>query len=271
MRAKQVIVTGGFDDLRSRDLRFLEEAARLGSVTVLLWPDEAVQRSTGLPPKFPAAERLYFLSSVRYVERVVLADHAVDPDQFAANHPFEVWADFEHSANQARGEFCRTRNLVYRVFKNDELKGFPATPHSDELSNNKKAVVSGSFDWFHSGHVRFFEECSRYGDLYVMVGQDANIRFLKGPGHPLLPQEERLYVVSSIKFVKQAQLCRGQGWLDATPNIETLRPDYYLVNEDGDKGGKREYCAKQGIQYIVLQRIPAPGLPKRSSTDLRGF
>ncbi len=36
---RQVIVSGGFDDLKSRDLRFLEEAARLGELTVLLWPD----------------------------------------------------------------------------------------------------------------------------------------------------------------------------------------------------------------------------------------
>ena len=42
-------------------------------------------------------------------------------------------------------------------------------------------------------------------------------------------------------------------------------------NEDGDKGGKREYCQRLGIEYLVLRRTPAPGLPKRSSTDLRSF
>ena len=61
------------------------------------------------------------------------------------------------------------------------------------------------------------------------------------------------------------------GWLDADPEIKRLRPDIYAVNEDGDKGGKREYCQKLGIEYLVLKRTPAPGLPKRSSTDLRGF
>ena len=43
------------------------------------------------------------------------------------------------------------------------------------------------------------------------------------------------------------------------------------MNEDGDKGGKREYCEKHGIEYLVLKRTPAPGLPKRNSTNLRGF
>ena len=59
--------------------------------------------------------------------------------------------------------------------------------------------------------------------------------------------------------------------MDAEPDFIRFRPDIYAVNEDGDKGGKREYCAKLGIQYLVLKRLPAPGLPLRRSTDLRGF
>ena len=45
--SKSIVVTGAFDDLRSRQLRFLEEAAKLGELTVVLWPDEAVQALTG--------------------------------------------------------------------------------------------------------------------------------------------------------------------------------------------------------------------------------
>jgi hypothetical protein len=71
--------------------------------------------------------------------------------------------------------------------------------------------------------------------------------------------------------VHQALVNSGFGWLDADPEIRRLKPDYYVVNEDGDKGGKREYCAEMGIEYVVLQRTPAPGLKARSSTDLRGF
>jgi len=63
--------------------------------------------------------------------------------------------------------------------------------------------------------------------------------------------------------VKQALISSGEGWLDADPEIRRLQPDIYAVNEDGDKGGKR--------QYLVLKRAPAPGLPHRSSTNLRGF
>ena len=69
-----IVVTGSFDDLRSRHVRFLEEAARLGRVHVLLWSDEAVRSLEGKPPKFPQAERHYLLEAIRYVDRVTLCD-----------------------------------------------------------------------------------------------------------------------------------------------------------------------------------------------------
>jgi cytidyltransferase-like protein len=269
----QVIVSGSFDDIKSRDLRFLEEAAKLGDLNVLLWTDKATQLATGKLPKFPWAERSYFLTAVRYVSRVLEFDWQSITDslpELPGLRP-NIWADIESSANSARDTFCRERAITYRVFSTAELKGFPEPPAMPSAPGKKKVVATGCYDWFHSGHVRFTEEASAYGDLYVCLGSDANVRLLKGAGHPLLSQEERQYVVGSIKYVKQALITTGSGWVDADPEIRRLKPDIYVVNEDGDKGGKREYCAEMGIEYLVLKRTPAPGLPKRSSTDLRGF
>jgi cytidyltransferase-like protein len=227
---QRLILSGSFDDLRPPDIRLLEDAATLGELTALVWTDEMCRRFNGQPPKFPLAERLYFLKAVRYICRV--------------------------------GEAGR-----FPVGPEDLPPPSPDAP----ASSRKKVVVTGSYDWLHSGHVRFFEEASAYGDLYVVVGHDANIRLLKGEGHPLLPQEQRRYMVQAIRVVKQALISTGEGWLDADPEIRRLKPDLYIVNQDGDKGGKREYCEKLGIQYVVLNRAPLPGLPPRSSTDLRGF
>ncbi len=270
---KRIAVSGAFDDIRSRQLRFLQEAARLGEVTVLLWTDEEVRLRTGHPPKFPLAERRYFLQAVRSVHQVIAVDGGAHPDlpPRVEGYAPSVWAEDEASASAAREQACRRRGIAYRLFTTPELGGFPAIPAEPSAPGRKKVIVTGCYDWFHSGHVRFFEEVSTYGDLYVVVGHDANIRALKGDGHPLLPQEERRYLAGSIRYVRQALVSSGDGWLDAEPEIERLKPDIYAVNEDGDRGGKREYCARHGIQYLVLQRVPAPGLPKRSSTDLRGF
>lgn len=83
--------------------------------------------------------------------------------------------------------------------------------------------------------------------------------------------QSRRAVLVSIKFVKQTLVTTGSGWVDADPEIRRLKPDIYVVNEDGTKSGKREYCAELGIEYLVLKRPSAPGLPKCSSMDLRGI
>lgn len=268
-----VVVSGAFDNLRSGHLRFLEEAARLGSLTVLLWPAAAIQRLTGQPPKFPDTERLYLLSAIRWVSRVLLVDGPLHPDSLPGVPGLRphIWAVGGSRANEAKAAHARARGVELRVLDGLDTRPFPELPPTPSAPGRRKVVVTGCYDWFHSGHVRFFEEASTYGDLYVVLGHDANIRLLKGEGHPLVPQDERRYVVGSVKFVKQALLSSGAGWLDADPEIQRLKPDLYVVNEDGDRGGKREYCQRRGIEYVVLKRTPAPGLPPRSSTDLRGF
>ena len=153
------------------------------------------------------------------------------------------------------------------------LQGFPEDPADESApasSGKKKVIVTGCYDWFHTGHVRFFEEVSELGDLYVVVGHDANIKLLKGEGHPMYSQDERRYMAGSIRCVKQARIATGHGWLDAEPEIEKIRPDIYAVNEDGD-GPNARICDAHGIEYRVLRRLPRPGLPARQSTDFRGF
>jgi cytidyltransferase-like protein len=267
----QVVASGGFDDVTSRDVRFLEEAAKLGELTVLVWPDALVEQMTGAPPEFSLTERCYFLNAVRYISKVVTADVSRDCDSLPTNLSVDIWADYQPTANSVRERYARENMFSYHPFSCDSLSGFPEAQPVKMASDRKKVVVTGCYDWLHSGHVRFFEEVSTYGELYVIVGHDANIRLLKGEGHPLLPQEERRYMVGAIKYVKAALITSGDGWLDADPEIRRLKPDIYAVNEDGDTGGKREYCAALAIEYLVLRRMPAPGLPKRTSTDLRGY
>ena len=268
-----VVVSGAFDNIGATDLRLLEEAAKLGELTVLLWPDEAGPALAGRPYKFPLAERQYFLNAVRHVSQVIPVSGPIHPGELPAVnglHP-TVWVDREGAENPARRTFSQRHGLSYVVVTEPTLLTWPEPAPMPSTPGKKRVVVTGCYDWFHSGHVRFTEEVSTYGDLYVIVGHDANIRLLKGEGHPLLPEAQRRYVVGSIKYVEQALVSTGEGWLDADPEIKRIKPDIYAVNEDGDKGGKREYCQQLGIEYLVLKRTPAPGLPRRSSTDLRGF
>lgn len=132
----------------------------------------------------------------------------------------------------------------------------------------KKVFVSGCYDLLHSGHVEFFKEAAQYGDLYVGIGSDATILDYKHH-KTVYSEQERLFMVKSIRYVKEAYINSGHGIMDFVPTVEALRPDILVVNEDGSNDDKRKFCAEHGIEYIVLQRKPLEGLEARSSTDLK--
>ncbi|MDD3322311.1 MAG: adenylyltransferase/cytidyltransferase family protein [Paludibacter sp.] len=133
---------------------------------------------------------------------------------------------------------------------------------------SKKVFVSGCYDMLHSGHVAFFEEAAQHGDLYVGIGSDKTINELKAR-KTINSDAERLYMVKSLKVVKDAWINQGSGLLDFLDEFKALRPDIFFVNVDGHTAAKEALCNEMGIQYLVSKRIPHGNLPARSTTALR--
>lgn len=133
---------------------------------------------------------------------------------------------------------------------------------------SKKVFVSGCYDMLHSGHVAFFKEASQYGDLYVGIGSDATILELKSR-KTVNSEQERLYMVKAIRYVKDAYINRGSGMMDFIDTVDMVKPDVFVVNEDGGSDTKRQFCEERGIEYVVLQRVPDAGLEARSTTSIR--
>ena len=131
-----------------------------------------------------------------------------------------------------------------------------------------KVFVSGCYDMLHSGHVAFFKEAAKYGDLYVGIGSDATIEELKHR-KTVYSEKERLYMVKAIRYVTDAYINPGSGMLDFVETLDRVKPDIFVVNSDGGSETKRQLCKERGIRYVELQRIPDAGLEARSTTSLR--
>jgi cytidyltransferase-like protein len=132
----------------------------------------------------------------------------------------------------------------------------------------KKVFVSGCFDMLHSGHVAFFEEAAGHGDLYVGIGSDRTISDLKGR-RTINGERERLYMIKSLRCVKDAWINIGSGLLDFEHELREMKPDIFFVNEDGYTPDKKKLCDELGVELVVSKRIPQSGLPPRSTTALR--
>ena len=132
----------------------------------------------------------------------------------------------------------------------------------------RKVFVSGCYDMLHSGHIEFFREAAGYGALYVALGSDKTVFDLKGRV-PVNNEDERMFMVQSVSYVAKAFVSQGSGILDFEREMREIKPDVFVVNEDGNIPEKRDLCDELGIQYVVLKRTPHPGLTPRSTTTLR--
>lgn len=135
-------------------------------------------------------------------------------------------------------------------------------------SETPRVFVSGCYDLLHSGHVEFFRQAAQYGDLYVGIGSDKTYLGYKHR-KTIYSEQERLFMVKSIRYVKEAYINAGSGVLDFVPTLDIVKPDVFVVNSDGGSEDKRRICEARGIEYVELEREPHAGLTARSSTDLK--
>ncbi|MEM3833251.1 MAG: adenylyltransferase/cytidyltransferase family protein [Thermoprotei archaeon] len=93
----------------------------------------------------------------------------------------------------------------------------------------KKVLVAGTFDIIHPGHLYLFKKANELGDVIVIVARDNSVKRFKGRP-PVIPEQQRLEVVSSIKYVKKAIL--GHDDPDILKIVEEIKPDIILLGPD---------------------------------------
>jgi rfaE bifunctional protein nucleotidyltransferase chain/domain len=118
-------------------------------------------------------------------------------------------------------------------------------------------LTNGVFDLLHVGHVRYLEQAQALGDrLVVAVNSDASTRALKGPLRPLTPEQDRVAVLSALRWVDAVTLFNEP---TAEAVVHMLRPDVYV------KGG--DYAAADGAPD--LGRLPEARAAQLYGADIR--
>ena len=91
-------------------------------------------------------------------------------------------------------------------------------------------ATGGCFDLLHPGHVRTLQEARALGDcLVVCLNSDASARALKGPGRPVVGQEDRAAVLRALSCVDGVVI-----FDEETPAaaLERLRPHIWAKGAD---------------------------------------
>ncbi len=133
-----------------------------------------------------------------------------------------------------------------------------------ELLERPRVVVAGTFDILHPGHIGLLREAWRLGQVHVIVARDDSVRKIKGR-EPFVPEEQRLQVVSAIRYVYEARLGSKTDFLEP---LREIRPDIVLLGPD--QWADEEWLAKrlesEGINARVLRMREKVDCPLCSST-----
>ena len=100
------------------------------------------------------------------------------------------------------------------------------------LKQDGKRIVftNGCFDIIHVGHVRYLNEARSLGDLLVVgLNSDESVRAIKGINRPIVPQEERAEVLSSLRYVDFVVVFNEP---DPYNIIAALKPDILVKGGD---------------------------------------
>ena len=131
----------------------------------------------------------------------------------------------------------------------EELARIAAT-----LRDRGKTIVHchGVFDLLHIGHIRYFRQAKRMGDvLIVTVTPDHHVD--KGPHRPAFPQDLRAEAIASLGFVDYVAINK---WPTAVETLRLLRPHLYVKGAEF-KSASSDRTGKIDEEKKVVKEIGA--------------
>ncbi|AAC06521.1 D-glycero-beta-D-manno-heptose 1-phosphate adenylyltransferase [Aquifex aeolicus] len=121
-----------------------------------------------------------------------------------------------------------------------------------ERKGKKVVFTNGCFDIIHAGHVDYLEKAKKLGDILVVgMNSDSSVRRIKGERRPIIPQEMRAKVLSSLKPVDYVVIFE-----EDTPEklIKAIKPDVLVKGGDWplDKIVGREFVESYGGKVLTI-------------------
>jgi glycerol-3-phosphate cytidylyltransferase len=115
------------------------------------------------------------------------------------------------------------------------------------MFNNKTIVyTSGTFDMFHTNHLKMINYARGLGDILIVgVSTDELVSSYKSP--PVIPFEERMQIVDALKVT---DIVIPQHTLDHTEIVKKLHIDVFVVGDDWY--GKYDYLEELGVNVFYF-------------------
>lgn len=115
----------------------------------------------------------------------------------------------------------------------------------------KIVLTSGSWDMIHEGHALYLEAARSYGDLLIVgVDSDAKIKLRKGPDRPIVPETERLRMLTHLRSVDIVAL--KQPHEEKWALIKAIRPDVLVATAETYTDSEIEELKELHCREVII-------------------
>lgn len=114
-------------------------------------------------------------------------------------------------------------------------------------------LTQGTYDMVHVGHGRYLQEAKKRGDVLIVgVDSDEKVRQRKGVGRPIVPEEERVEMLTYFSSVDHVVIkpLQAEKW----SLIKLVRPDVLIVTEEAYTPVQLEQLSQFCGRVEVLSR-----------------
>jgi cytidyltransferase-like protein len=138
---------------------------------------------------------------------------------------------------------------------------------SEQRKGRRVVCTIGSWDILHRGHIEYLEKAMQLGDILV-VGVDSDVAYQRNKKRPpMFPQEERLLILSSVRYVDYITLIHdvdkdGEWQMEL---VKAIEPDVFLCNYQSFPKEQREKLAKLCPTEVV--NFFSPSSPSVVTTE----
>ena len=152
-----------------------------------------------------------------------------------------------------------------------ELRELEQIVNRLKTAGKKIVLTNGCFDILHIGHVRYLEKAKKLGDILIVgVNSDWATKELKGEGHPIVPEEERAEIVSSLRCVDYVVIFNE---LNPERLIAEIKPDIHAKGGDYtiDKIPEAKLVESLGGEVAILEEVRGRSTSKIIKKILSSF
>ena len=122
-------------------------------------------------------------------------------------------------------------------------------------------LANGCFDLIHAGHIRYLKGARMCGDILVIaLNGDSSVTRLKGPGRPILNQNQRAEILSAFDCVDYITVFHEN---DVSRILLSLKPDIHAKGSDYTE----ETVPEKDVVNSYGGRVTIVGGPKIKSTS----